>query len=170
MERCRSGYPNPHRREIRIRKVAVFPYPASVADSHARQRYTLPPCAHRKFSASFVAILVALLAISVRAQPAVCGPPTSASKTPVVRKSTCQRFGSCPPPICLPKLETDNAGQLALDLKPGSYALFVTAQGFVNFRQRIEIWLLSVTASLAAISTSNAQNRTWWQRSGCRQS
>jgi len=46
------------------------------------------------------------------------------------------------------KLETDELGRLALDLKPGTYALFIAAQGFTGFSQRIDV--TSPSASDAA--------------------
>ena len=92
-----------------------------------------------KFSASFVAILVALLAISARAQQPSAGRTNISVKDPSGAGIPHAEIRLVPSADLPSKLETDNAGQLALDLKPGSYALFVTAQGFVNFRQRIEI-------------------------------
>ena len=37
------------------------------------------------------------------------------------------------------KLETDDQGRLSINLKPGSYALFVSAAGFKTFAQHIDI-------------------------------
>ena len=43
------------------------------------------------------------------------------------------------PEPALPKLETDDKGQLSLNLKPGEYALFVGAPGFNSARIHLEV-------------------------------
>ncbi len=44
-----------------------------------------------------------------------------------------------PAPDPAPKMETDSKGKLALNLKPGGYALFVRCQGFKSFETHFDV-------------------------------
>ena len=44
-----------------------------------------------------------------------------------------------PPPDPAPRMETDDRGRLALDLKPGGYGLFVQMLGFKKFATHVEV-------------------------------
>jgi hypothetical protein len=49
------------------------------------------------------------------------------------------RIVPAPDPAPTSKMETDSKGRLALDLKPGGYALFVRAQGFKGFDTHFDV-------------------------------
>jgi hypothetical protein len=68
-----------------------------------------------------------------------------------------------PVPDAAPTMETDSDGKLALDLKPGSYALFVRAQGFrgvdepVEVREAKEVQTIVVSLRIAGGSSVELQ-------------
>jgi hypothetical protein len=64
-----------------------------------------------------------------------------------------------PAPEASSKLETDNRGELALELKPGGYAIFVSIPGFKNAVAHLEVLNADLPHSDAA-STKPAQTFT----------
>jgi len=75
-------------------------------------------------------LFVALLCISAQAQQAVTAPVVITMVDPSGAPVPGTKIRVIPAPDPLPKMETDSKGQLALNLRPGGYALFAGAQGF----------------------------------------
>lgn len=107
---------------------SVWP-PVGDADTHLLLRYAP---AMRAQVAKLSILIIVLLAVSpVRAQESATRLITITVNDPTGAGVAHAQIRVVPAADSVPaKLETDSLGHLSLHLKPGSYALFVSAQGF----------------------------------------
>jgi hypothetical protein len=98
--------------------------------------------------------IVSFASFALQAQQAATTPVTIRVSDPTGAGIPHAQIRLVPAPEQAPaKLETDDHGQLTLNLKTGGYALFVSAQGFAKDTRHIDIAAPEVQASASQVVT-----------------
>jgi hypothetical protein len=93
----------------------------------------------RAKSLRFILVLAVVLSASIVAQQSATTPVVIVVNDPSGAGILGANIRVVPAPDPTPKMETDSKGKLALNLKPGGYALFVRCQGFKSFDTHFDV-------------------------------
>src|SRR5579863_5967029 len=93
----------------------------------------------RAKSLRFIVVLVVVLSASLVAQQSATSPVVIVVNDPSGTGIPGANIRVVPAPDPAPKMETDSKGKLALNLKPGGYALFARSQGFKSLDTHFDV-------------------------------